>query len=139
QAKQIMLAMHNYHDIHKRFPAQAIYDKSGKLPLLSWRVLILPFVEENGLYKEFHLDEPWDSEHNKKLIEKMPAIFNSPGADLPPGKTCYVVPRGKNTLFEGDKGMRDRDIVDGTSKTIMLVEVGADKAVTWTKPDDMEV
>ena len=49
-------------------------DKDGK-PLLSWRVLILPYVEQEDLYKQFHLDEPWDSEHNKKLIEKMPAVY----------------------------------------------------------------
>src|SRR5205814_6093315 len=64
--KQLMLAMHNYHDVYGRFPAD-IRDKDGK-PLLSWRVHILPFIEQVNLYKQFRLDEPWDSEHNKKLI-----------------------------------------------------------------------
>ena len=65
--------------MHREFPARAIFDKQGK-PLLSWRVQILPFVEEGELFKQFHLDEPWDSEHNKPLIAKMPAVYAKPGA-----------------------------------------------------------
>ncbi len=68
--KQIGLAMHNYHDTHRSFPTVANFDKAGK-PLLSWRVQLLLFLDQAELYKEFHLDEPWDSEHNKKLIAKM--------------------------------------------------------------------
>src|SRR5262249_54155708 len=67
--KQIALAMHNYNDAYNgKLPAHAIYSKDGKKPLLSWRVAILPFIEQDNLYQQFHLDEPWDSEHNKKLI-----------------------------------------------------------------------
>src|SRR5262245_11036025 len=66
--KQIGLALHNYHDTYGKLPPAAICDKAGK-PLLSWRVAILPFIEQNALYKQFKLDEPWDSEHNKKLAE----------------------------------------------------------------------
>src|SRR5260370_4929892 len=65
--KQIGLALHNYNDAYARLPAVANFDKQGK-PLLSWRVHLLPFIEQEDLYKEFHLDEPWDSEHNKQLI-----------------------------------------------------------------------
>jgi hypothetical protein len=138
--KQIALAMHNYLDVHKTFPAQYSSDKQGK-PLLSWRVHILPFVERDNLYKQFKLDEPWDSEHNKKLIARMPPVYKSPfqkkaGA----GKTTYLVPIGKDTIFTGGpKGISIRDITDGTSNTIMVVEVNDDNAVTWTKPDDLKV
>jgi len=69
--KQIALAMHNYHDTYGTFPPHAIYSKDGK-PLLSWRVMILPYIEQNNLYQQFHLDEPWDSEHNQKLMQQMP-------------------------------------------------------------------
>jgi hypothetical protein len=135
--RQIGLAILNYHDVYKTFPPRAKLDKEGK-PLLSWRVLILPYVEAGELYNEFHLDEPWDSEHNKKLIERMPAVYQNP--DLPPStKTTYLVPVGEDTIFGGDKGTRIRDIKDGTSKTILLLEANADRAVTWTKPDDYEV
>ncbi len=87
--KQIALAMHNLHDVNNHFPPQAIVDDDGK-PLLSWRVAMLPYLEQQDLYNEFKLDEPWDSEHNKALIPRMPAVFAIPGAAKPePGKTFY--------------------------------------------------
>ncbi len=134
--KQIGLAMHNYLDAHKsRFPGPAILDKQGK-PLLSWRVQLLPYLAQEELYKEFHLDEPWDSEHNKKLIAKMPAVFASPGTKATAGKTTYLAPVGRDTVFADPKGMKITDITDGTSSTILLVDVPDDQAVVWTKPAD---
>jgi RNA polymerase sigma factor (sigma-70 family) len=96
--KLIALAMHNRQDTYRSFPASAIYGKNGK-PLLSWRVELLPFLEQDNLYKQFHLDEPWDSEHNKKLLDKMPDIFHVPGQKDKTG-TFYQVFVGEGTMFE---------------------------------------
>src|SRR5262249_18297703 len=107
-----------------------------KKPLLSWRVKILPFLEQNDLYREFRLDEPWDSEHNKKLIAKMPGIYAPVGIKTKePGMTFYRVFTGKNTMFDGQKGLRLTDVLAGTSNTILAVEAG--EAVPWTKPDEL--
>jgi type II secretory pathway pseudopilin PulG len=135
--KQIALAMHNHHDAYRKLPAAYSVDKEGK-PLLSWRVHILPFVESQALYRQFRLDEPWDSEHNKKLIERMPATYRSPNSRAEPGKTNYLAVRGKNMMFTGEKGTSFADIVDGLSNTAMVVEAGDRSAVIWTKPDDFE-
>lgn len=135
--KHILLAMHNYHEAMGAFPAAYSADKEGK-PLLSWRVHILPYIEEQERYKQFHLDEPWDSEHNKKLIEKMPTIYRSPNSTAQPGKTNYLTIRGKNTVFSGDKDGRLQDVVDGMSNTVVLIESPDAAAVPWTKPDDFE-
>jgi prepilin-type processing-associated H-X9-DG protein len=92
--KQIALALHNYHDVHAQFPPQAIRSKDGK-PLLSWRVAILRYVEGENLYQQFHLDEPWDSEHNKTLIAQMPPVFASPALSQTlkaKGMTTYLAP-----------------------------------------------
>jgi hypothetical protein len=135
--KQVALAMHNYHDAMGRFPPQATYDKNGK-PLLSWRVMILPYIEQENLYKQFHLDEPWDSEHNKKLLAMMPKVYASPLQDeksLKEYATHYQGFVGKGTIFEGKKGIQIPEITDGTSNTIMIAE--ASKAVPWTKPEDI--
>jgi prepilin-type processing-associated H-X9-DG protein len=136
--KNIGLAMHNYHDVYGHFPAAASYDKQGR-PLLSWRVHILPYLEQEELYKQFHLDEPWDSEHNKKLLAKMPRVYAAP----PPGgakerfTTLYQVFTGKGAIFEGKKGLTIKQIsdADGTANTILVAE--ASEAVPWTKPQDL--
>jgi RNA polymerase sigma factor (sigma-70 family) len=133
--KQIGLAMHSYHDVNKHFPPAAIYSKDGK-PLLSWRVAILPWLEQDNLYKQFKLDEPWDSTHNKKLLAQMPVTFAPVrGKTNVPYGTYYQVFTGKETVFDGKEGIRITQIPDGTSNTILAVE--AEKAVPWTKPDDL--
>jgi hypothetical protein len=150
--KQIALAMHNYHDVYGHFPPPAILSKDGK-PLLSWRVAILPFLEHQPLYEQFKLDEPWDSEHNKKLIDKMPATLASPNladAMRTKGLTSYLgpvmaMPREKpgdpeqSSLFFGAEGTRISKIVDGTSNTIMVLEANPEHAAIWTKPDDLPI
>lgn len=136
--KQLALAMHNYHDTHKRFPAAASYDHEGK-PLLSWRVHLLPFLEADDLYKQFRLDEPWDSAHNQSLILKMPTVFACPAASLAPGTTAYLAPYGDGMAFDGKEGIRIRDFTDGTSNTIMIVEANTGEAVVWTRPADLNI
>jgi prepilin-type processing-associated H-X9-DG protein len=139
--KQIGLAIHNYIASHDAFPPAYTQDKAGK-PLLSWRVMILPYIEQDALYKEFHLDEAWDSPHNKALIARMPPTYRCPSAsgDLASqGKTRYLTSRGKSTIFPGNETVKLRDVTDGTSNTIMIVETGDANAVVWTKPDDWEV
>ena len=141
--RQFGIAMHVYADSYRALPAAYNTDANGK-PLLSWRVHILPFVEQEALYRRFKLDEPWDSPHNKKLIPLMPPMYRSPLSVLPPGKTTYLgaatekgvfVPptnRGKTSPL----GTKFRDITDGMSNTAMILEVPDKHGVTWTKPDD---
>lgn len=147
--RQIGLAMHNHHDEINYLPS-AISDPTGK-PLLSWRVAILPYIEQGNLHKEFHLNEPWDSEHNKRLISKMPKIYLLPGAGSPEdGKTYYRElvsfangPPTHSAAFQlpvpGKAGFPLRasvaSISDGMSNTILVVE--AAEPVTWTKPDEL--
>lgn len=147
--RQIGIAMHNFHDTFGGLPAYAKTDAEGK-PLLSWRVMLLPFIEQNAMFEKFHMDEPWDSEHNKQFINQMPEIYRRANSTAPEGYTTYLVPVGKNMVFEpnpkptreGQKftvGTGLHQILDGTSNTAMLVEVNDDAAVIWTKPSDLEV
>ena len=133
--KKIVLAMFTYHKAHGHFPDSAIRDEKGS-PLLSWRVALLPHLNEAELYRSFKLDEPWDSAHNKALLRKMPAVYRLPGAK--PSRdavTFYRVFIGKGTAFEGREGLRINDIRDGLGNTLMVVE--ATEAVAWTKQDEL--
>jgi hypothetical protein len=136
--RQINAAIQNYYITHESYPTN-ISDASGK-PLLSWRVAILPYLEQKSLYDEFHLDEPWDSAHNKALVARMPAIFDSVSGNRLEGETNYLLPVGPGNIYEpGKKPKGDAAIArgDGLSNTIMLVEADDDRAVPWTKPQDL--
>ncbi len=142
--QRLGLAMHDYHSTLGTFPAAYSADKDGK-PLLSWRVHLLPYLDQQDLYKQFHLDEPWDSDHNKSLIEKMPNVFRHPSLQLPAGKTAFLVPVGDQAAFgppsnpgkQTPQGKKLADMTDGTSLTAMIVEVNKKSAVVWTAPEDI--
>ncbi len=137
--KQLLLAIHQYHDAHGTFPPQAIADKSGK-KLLSWRVLLLPYLGEEKLFREFHLDESWDSDHNRPLIDRMPRIFMSPRRTMEKGSTCYVAPLTAKSIFGNAKGpTKLADVTDGTSCTMVIMECRSENAVAWTKPEDVVI
>jgi prepilin-type processing-associated H-X9-DG protein len=136
--RQIVLGLLNHESAKGAMPAHAIYGADGK-PLLSWRVQILPFLGQQELYQQFHLDEPWDSEHNKTLIAQMPDVYTTPGVQIEPGKTNLLAVVGKECFMDGtETGISIRDITDGTSLTVSVVEADPAQAVEWTKPDDLE-
>jgi hypothetical protein len=131
--KQIGLAFLNYESAYAYYPGD-ILDKDGK-PLLSWRVAILPFLEEDKLYKEFKLDEPWDSDNNKKLIEKIPKFYAPVRVKAKAGETFYQVFEGEDALFGLKKMPKIVSITDGTANTGMVFEAG--DPVIWSKPADL--
>jgi hypothetical protein len=129
--------MHNYQGKHGRLPPAVVYGEDGT-PLHSWRVLILPFIEQEPLFRRFKLDEPWDSPHNIQLLPEMPRVFAPYDGSTAskPHTTFYQVFVGKGAAFEGSNGLRlDKDFPDGTSSTFLIVEAG--EAVPWTKPADL--
>ena len=133
-----MLGLEIYARTHNRFPAHASFDDTGK-PLLSWRVHLLPMLEENELYKQFHLDEPWNSEHNKQLVSKMPEVYFDPSSELrvQDGKTHYLGAKGEGYAFDGtEEGRGFSAFRDATDGSIMVLQVNDQRAAVWTKPAD---
>lgn len=128
---RIGIAAHNYHDAYATLPDD-VTDKNGKA-LLSWRVRILPYLDQQALYREFKLDEAWDSAHNKKLLARMPAVFASPRVALKgKGNTVYQGFHGADGGFGRGQALRLTSITDGTSNTIMAAETSV--GVPWTRP-----
>jgi hypothetical protein len=134
--RQIVIAAHNYLDAFKRFPGGGRPDPQGKSQL-SWRVQLLPFIEQKQLYDEFHHDEPWDSEHNLKLLKRMPDTYRHPQSLAGPGMTVYQMSVGKNLAGEDGRSVKIAEMTDGTSGTIFFVETTDEAAVPWTKPEDI--
>jgi hypothetical protein len=125
-------AMEAYHQIYGHLPPPVLSGRNGE-PLLSWRVALLPFVEDFELYPQFHLDEPWDSPHNHAFIEKIPQVY----ADMlgfESGITHYQIAIGRGTPFEQD-GLTWNDFPDGRGNTILIVDAAG--GVPWTKPADL--
>ncbi|HTU21321.1 MAG TPA: DUF1559 domain-containing protein [Gemmataceae bacterium] len=138
--EQMGLGMHNYNDVNDGLPPAGIGDPgkppAQRKPLLSWRVAILPYVEQQQLYSQFKLDEPWDGPNNIKLLGKMPKIYQLPGDDkTKTDHTHYQVFVGNGAAFDKTKNHTLADFRDGASKTILIVE--AENAVPWTKPEDV--
>jgi hypothetical protein len=134
--KQLAVAMHGYNDAHQRLPPAVVTDKDGKA-LYSWRVALLPFVDEDKLYQQFHLEEPWDSEHNKTLLAKIPKVYAPVGIKTKePYTTFFQVFYGPGAAFEeGEVSRIPASFQDGTSNTVFIAE--AAEPVPWTKPVDL--
>ncbi len=132
--KMLGLAFHNYHEKHGHFPPAAVAGQDGQKH--SWRVALLPFLDRQDLYDQYQLDEPWDSAANQKLLKQMPDVYRAPLDDKGSSHASYFVFAGKGTAFSGDEGVKASSFLDGTSNTILVVEVK--KAVPWTKPEDLD-
>jgi prepilin-type processing-associated H-X9-DG protein len=124
--KQIALAMHNYAQANNNcFPPAYIADKNGK-PMHSWRVLILPYLEMEPLYKQYRFDEPWDGPHNRELAAQMPAGYRCPTHGDTGSETSYAMIVGPHAISDGPTPRKISEVTDGLSNTIMVAEaVGA--------------
>lgn len=136
--KCIALAIHNFTDANGASPPAYTVDENGE-PLHSWRVALLPYIGESGLYLRIRHDEPWDSEWNSQFHDQMPAIYACPSAPLKSGLTTYAAVvddegalRPTYHRVYGGSGVKPEEIADGAENTMFLVERRA--LVCWMDP-----
>lgn len=138
--KQIGLALHNYHDQYGAFPPAVVRDADGT-PLHSWRTLILPFIEQQALYNSIDLTKPWNHPANQRARETTIPEYRCPSApsEVAKGHTTYLALSGEQLALHPTLGRGLKEITDGTSNTLLVVEVTADRAVPWMQPQDLDV
>lgn len=128
--KQLGLAMHNFHATNQQFP-------DAKKVVLgnphSWRVSILPELEQQQLFQMYDYGKTWDSPTNNKLAQIAISCMTCPSCDNG-SKTPYKLVTGPGTIFEEGKIPRIDRIRDGTSNTIIMIEDHR-KPVAWTDPN----
>ena len=136
--KQIGLAIHSYHSVYGEFPPAYVADENGR-PMHSWRVLILPFLDQDWLYQMYDFEKPWDHLDNMALADMMPAIYRCPGEPMiSSSETSYLMLVGPGAFSEGPTGRRIQEFTDGTSNTMMITEsVGS--GICWLEPRDCDV
>ncbi|MBN1911952.1 MAG: DUF1559 domain-containing protein [Pirellulales bacterium] len=141
--RQIGMALHSYHNVYHVFPPAYTVDENGR-PMHSWRMLILPYLEDmkgsETLYKQFRLDEPWDSPHNLAVARReIPKVFRCK-SDRPKGEfdTSYVMPIGPGMFSDGPTARATEEFKDGKQNTIAVVEMSG-TGILWTEPRDWKV
>lgn len=136
--RQIVLALHNYHDEHGTLPPAYMIDAEGNR-LHSWRALILPYMEGNRVYELIDFTKPWDAPENEAARNSMVEAFVCPSAPYEDEHlSTYVAVVGPEFLFDGPHGRSFASVTDGTSNTIAIIEVSPDKAVHWMSPEDVD-
>lgn len=135
--KQIALALRNYEDVHGALPPAHTVDASGR-PLHSWRVLILPFLEQEALYRSIDLSKPWNDPANASAYNATPSVYWCPEMDDHTNKTAYLAVVGRGSFFLPDHPRRRSEIPNGNPEALTIIEAPPRSAVHWMEPTDAD-
>jgi prepilin-type processing-associated H-X9-DG protein len=135
--KQIALALHNYEQAHRALPPAYTVDAKGR-PLHSWRTLILPYLEQEPLYRTIDLSKPWNDPANAQALETFLPVFRCPEAVGPQNTTTYLAIVAPNGCLIPKESRRLAEITDTHDSTLMVIEAGEENAVPWMAPEDAD-
>lgn len=130
------MAVANYHDTNGHYPPPFVRGPDGR-PWHSWRVLVLPFIEQHELHKQYRFDEPWDGPNNRQLADRMPRIFRFHSSKSDGNTTTnYLAVVGEETVWHPTKRVTTGEMTDGLSTTILIVE-NRGAGIHWMEPRDL--
>jgi prepilin-type processing-associated H-X9-DG protein len=135
--KQIALALHNYVAEHGVLPPARTVDASGQ-PLHSWRTLILPYLDQAALYQSIDLSKPWYDPVNAKALKTGLPVYQCPEAGGPPDRTTYLAITSPDGCLRPNEGRRLAEITDSYGSTLMLIEAGEERSISWMVPVDAD-
>ena len=135
--RYINLALANYHDDYGSFPPAYTVDLQGR-SLHSWRTLLLPYLDQKKLYQQIDLSKPWNDPANAAVCETSLSVFRCPSARMPSNHTIYLCVVGQDSCFDANNPKPYSKITDGTSNTLIIVEVPKDRTVPWMSPQDAD-
>jgi prepilin-type processing-associated H-X9-DG protein len=135
--KQIGLALHNYHDTYQLFPAAHLNGLQGE-PKLSWRVSILPYIDEGPRFNAYQFGEAWDGPSNSRLLNPLPQVYSCPSHSAPGNtNTSYATITGDHSILGDGVCVKMREVTDGSSNTLMVIEA-CQLNIPWMKPQDID-
>lgn len=135
--KQIVIALHNYAEKHGAFPPAYTVDAEGNR-LHSWRTLILPYLDQEALYKRIDLSKPWNDPANAEAFKSNIYVYQCPSSSVPANHTAYLAMVGENGSLHPTKPRPLAEITDGATNTLLVIEVPPSQAVHWMSPMDAD-
>jgi prepilin-type N-terminal cleavage/methylation domain-containing protein len=135
--KQIALALYNYEQVYKALPPAYTVDASGR-PLHSWRTLILPYLEQEALYRTIDLAKPWNDPANAKALKTPLPVFRCPESVAPENTTTYLAIVAPGGCFLPNEPRRLAEITDAHDSTLSVIEASEESAVPWMAPVDAD-
>lgn len=142
--RQVGLALHNYHDVHRRLPPgwadwDGVYSDPVKVRSAQANVAVLPFLEQGNAEQHYDYDVAWYHENNEVMKTKMPATYMCPSnptagefeengfqtsdfAYVRSASDWFAHQGTEHAMFEINEFRKFRDILDGLSNTMMQYE-----------------
>ncbi|HBJ37612.1 MAG TPA: hypothetical protein DDZ51_23220 [Planctomycetaceae bacterium] len=148
--ERIASALNAYAADHGTYPPPVIRRPDGTL-MHSWRVLVLPYLDQKELFNDYDMNQPWDSPSNLELTSRMPAVYRAASSQLYGSDAAYFLITGPGTLFPpapasdpagSFRPLSPGAVSDDHGQTLLVVEASSltsNYYPSWLEPHDLDV
>ena len=136
--RQITIALNAYASEHHALPPAYTVDANGR-PLHSWRTLILPYLQQDALYRTIDLSKPWNDPVNAKAFNTALQVYHCPDLDAwPSNKTAYRASVGPHAFLHPTEPRPRASMSQDKASAIAVIEVARQDAIPWMAPEDAD-